>query len=163
MNYLHDLNYTLVSNSAPHGTHPLPMHKRMETELYRKWLVDMVRPHKVILITARPDKWLEPTLARIKAITGWEPMDAYFDDGVTRTPPAIKRHILLDKIFPKYGRGEYYGIESNPKTRDMYTTLGIPSVWVNKTGTTLRDERRLLQELPLALPQTALDLPHDRV
>ena len=158
MIYLLDLNYTLVSNSAPHGTHPQPMHKRMETELYRKWLVDMVRPHKVILITARPDRWMEPTLDRIKAITAWEPMDAYFDDGATRTPPAIKRHILLNKIFPKYGRGEYYGIESNPKTRDMYATLGIPSVWVNTTGRALRDHRNLLRVLPTALPQAGFDL-----
>ena len=156
MIYLLDLNYTLIGNSAPHGTHPEPMHRRMETELYRKWLVDMVRPHQVILITARPDRWREPTLARIKTLTGWEPMDAYFDDGATRTPPAIKRHILLNKIFPKHGRGKYYGIESNPKTRGMYATLGIPSVWVNKAGRALRDNYHLLTELPTVLPQRQL-------
>jgi hypothetical protein len=152
-----DLNYTLISNSAPHGTHPQPMHKRMQTELYREWLVDLLRPHKVILITARPERWQEPTLARIAELTGWQPMDAYFDDGATRTPPAIKRHILLTKIFPKYGRsGDYYGIESNPKTRDVYASLGIPSVWVSKTAKALRDHRHLLKELPTVLPQGTL-------
>jgi hypothetical protein len=156
--YLLDLNYTLIGNSAPHGTHPEPMHKRIQTETYRQWLVDLLRPHRVILITARPDRWREATLARIQELTGWQPMDAYFDDGVTRTPPAIKRHILLDLIFPKYGRGDYYGIESNPKTRDMYTTLGIPSVWVNKPGTVLRDETGLVRKLPTAMPQRRLDL-----
>lgn len=134
------------------------MHKRMETETYREWLVDMLRPHKVILITARPDRWREPTLARIAELTGWQPMDAYFDNGTTRTPPAIKRHILLTKIFPKYGSGDYYGIESNPKTRDVYSTLGIPSVWVSKTGKSLKDHRRQFRDLPTAVPQAVLDL-----
>jgi len=129
------------------------MQKRMETETYRQWLVEMLRPHQVILITARPDRWKAPTLARIQELTGWQPMDAYFDDGSIRTPPAIKRHILLDQIFPKHGRGEYYAIESNPKTRAMYATLGIPSVWVNSPGNSLRDERRLIAKLPSMLPQ----------
>ncbi len=158
MIYLLDLNYTLVANSAPHGTTPDPMTKRMQTEQYRQWLVELLRPHRVILITARPDRWKEPTVARIADLTGWQPMDAYFDDGVTRTPPAIKRHILLDRIFPKYGRGDYYAIESNPKTRDMYATLGIPSVWVSKAGAGLRDARRLIKGIPTEHSQARLDL-----
>lgn len=158
MIYLLDLNYTLVANSAPHGTTPEPMQKRMQTETYRQWLVEMLRPHRVILITARPDRWREATLARISELTRWQPMEAYFDDGNIRTPPAIKRLALLTKIFPKYGRGDFYGIESNPKTRDMYATLGIPSVWVNRLGTSLRDDRRLVPELPTVHPQSRLDL-----
>ena len=97
-------------------------------------------------------------MARIAELTGWQPMDAYFDDGVTRTPPAIKRHILIDLIFPKYGRDNYYAIESNPKTRDVYACLGIPSVWVNKTGRALKDHRRQFRDLPTELPQVGLDL-----
>jgi len=155
--YLLDLNYTLVANSAPHGTTPEPMPKRMQTERYRQWLVELLRPHRVILITARPDRWREPTVARIADLTGWQPMDAYFDDGMTRTPPAIKRHILLDLIFPKYGRGDYYAIESNPKTRGVYATLGIPSVWVSKAGTGVQDSRRIIQGLPTELPQAGLE------
>ena len=157
MIYLLDLNYTLVANSAPHGTTPDPMPKRMQTEQYRQWLVELLRPHRVILITARPDRWREPTVARIADLTGWQPMDAYFDDGMTRTPPAIKRHILLDLIFPKYGRGDYYAIESNPKTRGVYATLGIPSVWVSKAGTGVQDSRRIIQGLPTELPQAGLE------
>jgi len=84
-------------------------------------------------------------------------MDAYFDDGVTRTPPAIKRHILIDLVFPKYGRGDYYAIESNPKTRGVYATLGIPSVWVSKAGTGVQDSRRIIQGLPTELPQAGLE------
>jgi hypothetical protein len=156
--YLLDLNYTLVANSAPHGTTPEPMTKRMQTERYRQWLVELLRPHRVILITARPDRWREPTVARIADLTGWQPMDAYFDDGLTRTPPAIKRHILIDLVFPKYGRGDYYAIESNPKTRDMYATLGIPSIWVNRSGRKLRDARRTIPGVPLEHPQGQFDL-----
>ena len=157
MIYLLDLNYTLVANSAPHGTTPEPMPKRMQTERYRQWLVELLRPHRVILITARPDRWRDPTVARIADLTGWQPMDAFFDDGMTRTPPAIKRHILIDLIFPKYGRGDYYAIESNPKTRSVYATLGIPSVWVSKAGTGVQDSRRIIQGLPTELPQAGLE------
>jgi hypothetical protein len=156
--YLLDLNFTLVANNPPRGTAGPPMSKRMKTETYRRWLVEMLRPHRVILITARPDCWKDQTLARIEELTGWRPMDAYFDDGATRTPPAIKRHILIDLVFPKYGRGDYYGIESNPKTRDVYAALGIPSVWVNKKGTALEDCRRQFGDLPVELPQAGLDL-----
>ena len=158
MIYLLDLNYTLVANSAPHGTTPEPMPKRMQTERYRQWLVELLRPHRVILITARPDRWRDPTVARIADLTGWQPMDAFFDDGMTRTPPAIKRHILIDLIFPKYGRGDYYAIESNPKTRSVYATLGIPSVWVSRTGTNLRDARRSIKGIPTEHAQARLDL-----
>lgn len=158
MIYLLDLNFTLVANNPPRGAPSEPMARRMQTELYRQWLVELLRPHEVILITARPDSWKEPTLARIAELTAWQPMDAYFDDGVTRTPPAIKRHILIDLIFPKYGRGDYYAIESNPKTRAVYATLGIPSVWVNKAGNSLKDHRRQFRDLPTELPQTRLDL-----
>jgi len=151
--YLLDLNYTLVANSAPRGTALAPMRKRLTMECYRPWLVEMLRTHPVILITARPERWKEATLARIGELTGWQPMDAYFDDGSIRTPPAVKRRILLEKIFPKHGHGEYYAIESNPKTRTMYAAFGIPSVWVNATGLVLRDHRRLLSQLPTAIPQ----------
>jgi hypothetical protein len=156
--YLLDLNFTLVANNPPRGTPAPPMQKRMQTEIYRQWLVEMLRPHRVILITARPDRWKEPTLVRIKELTGWQPMDAYFDDGVTRTPPAIKRHLLIDVIFPKFGRGAFYGIESNPKTRAVYAALGIPSVWVSMTGKSLRDGRRVFRALPTEMPQARLDL-----
>ncbi len=147
--YLLDLNYTLIANSTPKGKSPAPMKRRIETERYRQWLVEMLRPHAVILITARPERWRQATLTRIAALTGWQPMDTYFDDGVTWTPPAIKRRILLTKIFPKFGRGNYYGIESNKKTRDMYATLGIPSLWVNASGKALRDHLRLFTTLPI--------------
>lgn len=156
MTILLDLNYTLVSNSPKFGSPPAPMTKRMDSERYRKWLIEMVRPHHVILITARPDSWREVTLARIEDLTGWRPQEAYFDEGATRTPPAIKRHILLTKVFPRHDRGNMLAIESNPKTRDMYHTLGIPSLWVNRSGGSLRDASGLVARLPGELPPPLL-------
>ena len=151
--YLLDLNYTLIANSPPTGKSPPPMKKRIHTECYRQWLVEMLRPHAVILITARPQRWKSATLARINMLTGWQPMDAYFDDGAIRTPPAIKRHILLDIIFPKHGHGVYHAIESNPKTRQMYSRLGISSSWVKSPGTA-----RCNKDLLLKISQGTLNL-----
>jgi hypothetical protein len=50
-----DLNYTLVSNNPARGTTPERMEKRLANEQYRQWLVELVRPHTVVLITARPE------------------------------------------------------------------------------------------------------------
>lgn len=131
MIYLLDLNYTLVGNSPQRGTPPVrPFIRQIEQEEYRQWLVELLRPHRVILITARPDRYREPTLARIRELTGWEPMDAYFAD-INSRPHMIKEHLLEDYIFPKYGRDGYFGLESNPHTRAMYMRKGIDAVRVN--------------------------------
>lgn len=131
MIYLLDLNYTLVGNSPQRGTPPVrPFIRQIEQEKYRQWLVELLRPHRVILITARPDRYREPTLARIRELTGWEPMDAYFAD-INSRPHMIKEHLLEDYIFPKYGRDGYFGLESNPHTRAMYKRKGIDAVRVN--------------------------------
>lgn len=131
MIYLLDLNYTLVGNSPQRGTPPVrPFIRQIEQEQYRQWLVELLRPHRVVLITARPDRYREPTLARIREQTGWAPMDAYFAD-INSRPHMIKEHLLEDYIFPKYGRGGYFGLESNPHTRAMYKRKGIDAVRVN--------------------------------
>jgi len=60
-----DLNYTLVANNPARGTTPERMEKRLAGEQYRQWLVEMVRPLTVVLITARPANWMTKTLDRI--------------------------------------------------------------------------------------------------
>lgn len=130
MIYLLDLNYTLVGNSPKHGTPPIrPFNRQIEQEEYRQWLVDLLRPHQVILITARPDRYREATLERIAEKTGWSPMDAYFAE-ISARPHQIKEHLLKNRIFPKYGKGGYFGLESNPMTRGMYAQYGIGAVRV---------------------------------
>ena len=108
MIYLLDLNYTLVANSPKRGDPPIrPFIRQIEQEEYRQWLIELLRPHPVILITARPNRYQEVTLARIKDKCGWEPMDAYFAEG-----------------------SGYFGFESNPHTRAMYARCGINAIKV---------------------------------
>ena len=130
MKYLVDLNYTLVGNSPKWGEPRItPFSRQIEQETYRQWVVDFLRDKYAILITARPIRYKEQTLARIFSQTNWQPQEAYFAE-ISATPPDIKEDLLLRYIFPKHGRnGEYYfGIESNPKTRAMYLCYNIESL-----------------------------------
>lgn len=126
-----DLNYTLVANSPAHGTTPMRMEKRLANEQYRQWLVELVRPHTVILMTARPETWIIQTLDSIESQTGWRPQGACFAPIGWWNPPAIKEHLLKKDVFPIYGRHtRYIAIESNPRTRKMYARFAIPSLSV---------------------------------
>lgn len=125
-----DLNYTLVENSPKWGAPKIyPFIRQIEQETYRQWLVDFLRDKYAILITARPQKYREATLERIKLLTGWQPQEAYFAE-ISATPPEVKEDLLLRYIFPKHGRNgeDYFGIESNPKTRAMYLRYSIESL-----------------------------------
>ena len=125
-----DLNYTLVENSPKWGAPKIyPFIRQIEQEAYRRWLVDFLRDKCAILITARPQKYREATLERIKLLTGWQPQEVYFAE-ISATPPEIKEDLLLRYIFPKHGRNgkDYFGIESNPKTRAMYLCYNIESL-----------------------------------
>jgi hypothetical protein len=144
-----DLNYTLVANSPRHGTTPPGMEQRLRDERYRQWLEELVRPHTVVLITARPETWMVRTLDHMEEQTGWRPQDACFAPRGWFNPPAIKEHLLQKAVFPIHGRdASYTAIESNPRTREMYSRFDIPSLWVNSSGTSLRNKRRLIRDLP---------------
>ena len=125
-----DLNYTLVENSPKWGAPKIyPFIRQIEQEAYRQWLVDFLRDKYAILITARPQKYREATLERIKLLTGWQPQEVYFAE-ISATPPESKEDLVLRYIFPKHGRNgqDYFGIESNPKTRAMYLRYSIESL-----------------------------------
>lgn len=130
MKYLVDLNYTLVGNSPKWGEPRItPFLRQIEQETYRQWVVDFLRDKYAILITARPIRYKEQTLARIFSQTNWQPQEAYFAE-ISATPPEIKEDLLLRYIFPKHGRNgeDYFGIESNPKTRGMYLCYNVESL-----------------------------------
>jgi hypothetical protein len=144
-----DLNYTLVANSPKHGTTPERMEKRLANEQYRQWLVELVRPHTVVLITARPETWTIKTLDRIEEQTGWLPQDACFAPKGWWNPPAIKEHLLKKDVFPIHGDdARYLAIESNPRTREMYAKFSIPCLWVTAEGTCLTEGTRIVKRLP---------------
>ncbi len=129
MKYLVDLNYTLVDNSPKWGEPRItPFSRQIEQETYRQWLVDFLRDKYAILITARPIRYKEQTLARIFSQTNWQPQESYFAE-IFVPPPEIKEDLLLRYIFPKYGKNgaDFFGIESNQKTRAMYGKYGILS------------------------------------
>lgn len=85
-----DLNYTFVENSPKWGSPKIyPFIRQIEQERYRQWLVDFLRGKYAVLITARPQKYREATLERIKLLTGWQPQEAYFAE-ISATPPEIK-------------------------------------------------------------------------
>jgi hypothetical protein len=129
-----DLNYTFVDNQAE--TAKLggeDFGRRLDFERYRRWLLDLVREGHVILITARPEKYRERTLARIDSLLGWKPDEAYFNEH-DLMPAVCKQEVLLTRIFPKYGRpsdgARYLAVESNPRTAFMYAGYGIPALRV---------------------------------
>lgn len=130
MKYLVDLNYTLVGNSPKWGEPRItPFSRQIELETYRQWLVNFLHDKYAILITARPAKYKEQTLARILSQMNWQPQEAYFAE-ISAPPPEIKKGLLLRYIFPKHGKNgaDFFGIESNPKTRAMYGKYDIESL-----------------------------------
>lgn len=105
-----DLNHTLVADSPRRGDpRPASFADRVAAERYRLTLVELVRPHHVILVTARPERHREATLAAIRArCGGWEPQEAYFNDA-SLPPPAAKARALGLHVFPRHGRdGRWY-------------------------------------------------------
>lgn len=130
MKYLVDLNYTLVGNSPKWGEPRItPFSRQIELETYRQWLVNFLHDKYAILITARPIRYKEQTLARIFSQTNWKPQEAYFAE-IFAPPHEIKEDLLLRYIFPKHSKNgeDFFGIESNPKTRAMYERYGIKSL-----------------------------------
>ena len=126
-----DLNYTLVGNQME--TRMLrPFSRRMVAEEYRLDLIEAIRNDYVIIVTARPDRQMKQTMENIKRKTGWQPDEWYFND-MNAEPPVFKESALRRFIFPKHGvqagpeEVSYYAVESNPKTRTMYSRFGIPA------------------------------------
>ena len=123
-----DLNYTLVGNQIE--TRLLrPFSRRLEAEEYRSDLIEAIRGDYVILVTARPGRQREETLANIRRKTSWMPQEWYFND-IDAQPPVFKKSALQRFIFPKHGEdwGLYYAVESNPRTRAMYAKFGIAAL-----------------------------------
>jgi len=121
-----DLNYTLVENSEEKLT---PFTRQIQAERYRQWLVELIKPHHVIMLTARPAIHQKATLESIEQKTGWLPQESYFN--VYRLAPPVAKEVMLKKyVIPKHGKTDYLAIESNPRTRAMYERHQIRSIQI---------------------------------
>lgn len=127
-----DLNYTLVGNSIA-NKFTSPYQRKIKNEEYREWLVSIIRNEHVILITARPDYQKELTMQNIQEKLKWQPTESYYNE-LNQQPPECKERILNEYIFPKHGEEgdgvHYFGLESNPRTKKMYSKYQIPAVTV---------------------------------
>lgn len=140
-----DLNYTLVSNSAE-NRYTQPYKKKIKHELYRKWLVELIKDYYVIIITARPNYQQNETMDSIKEkLNGWMPDEVYFQEE-NNTPPVAKEKLLKKYILPKHGKlNNFLAVESNPKTKVMYKKFGINSVSVyDEEGRELKEILKLV-------------------
>lgn len=101
-------------------------------------MVDLLRPEYVVLVTARNIKWGVPTLSRLWTTQKWLPNEAIFNDTDISgdNAPKIKKTQFLNKIAPRHGTDtkKYFAIESNPRTREMYSSLGIQSFDCERMG-----------------------------
>jgi len=128
MIYLLDLNQTLV-DAKKDAPRIRPFELQIANETYRQWLVELLRNEYVILITARPKKYKAMTLERVQSLTNWQPQEAFFAE-IRSWPHFKKAHLLRKYILPNHGKDgrQYFGIESNPKTRAIYAQYGITSL-----------------------------------
>lgn len=136
-----DLNYTLVGNSSE-IKFIRPFQKKIQAELYRDWLVELIKDYYVILITARPDYQKKATIDSLKEkFDYWMPDEMYFQEENDR-PPIAKEKLLKKYIIPKHRLdSNFLAIESNPRTKKMYEKYQIPSVSVyDEDGIELRKE-----------------------
>ena len=51
----------------------------VNSEFYRKWLTNLLRKYKVVMLTSRPEYYKNQTLKRIKELEKWQPNDAFFN------------------------------------------------------------------------------------
>ena len=135
-----DLNYTLVDNSSE-IKYIRPYQKKINSEKYREWLIELINTYYIIIITARPDYQKSTTIKSFEEkLNGWMPDEMYFQEENDR-PPIAKEKLLKKYIFPKHGENNnYLALESNPRTKMMYKQYNIPSVSVyDDEGLELRE------------------------
>lgn len=135
-----DLNYTLVANSWLKRKEPGPYRWQISRETYRTWLIDLIAPHTVLLVTVRGQEYRQTTLSHIQDLTGWQPDAAFFNPTPAIYRGDIVKHAyLIDTILPRFGLARpYLALESFIPARRMYQEqFNIPALNVEalrKTG-----------------------------
>ena len=121
-----DLNYALLTDKKASKT---PLMKQLEQERYDLDLIQMLQSERVILVSARPQKYRIITLANLYNETGWQPEEAFFNESA-RSAHQCKKYVLQKHILPLNER--CVAIESNLTTRKMYAHYRIPSMTVDE-------------------------------
>ena len=122
-----DLNYTLIADQQV-SRYIRPIELRVEQEQFRMDLVDTLAGYRVFMLTARPERQKAATLAAIgRRIPQLVLERAYFNTH-DEQPPDAKLRMMREFILPDGIKPETcFAIESNPKTRIMYSRLGVQS------------------------------------
>lgn len=121
-----DLNSTYAANASEVHLMQVGIY-HVQREVYRKWLTELLRGRTVVMMTARPAQYAAETLARIKALEGWAPELALFNQWRAKAADA-KARMLRETVIPRFGAPEgdrYVAIESNSLTRAMFAKQGI--------------------------------------
>jgi len=120
-----DLNYTLIGDQQT-SRYIRPIERRVELEEYRLDLVEALAGYRVFMLTARPERQKAATLGAMgRRIPELVLERAYFNTH-DELPPDAKRRMLKTYILPDgIDPAICFAIESNPKTRSMYSVNGI--------------------------------------
>ena len=128
-----DYMQTLVENGKDPECRKLIQQGRyrdwIQMERLRAWLIELLEDRKVILMTARHQRYRNLTMSIIGE-SDLNPIECHFNE-FSLSPPDCKQRVLIDFIYPKYGHpdpGRYLALESNPKTRAMYAANGIEAI-----------------------------------
>jgi hypothetical protein len=123
-----DLNSTYAANASQVHIMQRGIYN-VQQEFYRSWLTAMLRHRTVVMMTSRPSKYQDETMKRIFDIEAWAPGLAIFNAWFLPAPGA-KLKMLRETVYPAFGEpapGRYVAIESNIKSRAMFSQQAIPA------------------------------------
>lgn len=120
-----DLNCTLAAKIKMNENFEYDVNE----DVYRMDLVQAIKNNRIFIITARTDNYKEQTLLKIKNDTGLEIERSYFK------PLSMKyvkvqdfKKMIAENLFQEgFKADDFFGIESNIKTREAYKSIGIQS------------------------------------
>jgi hypothetical protein len=122
-----DLNFTLVADQQV-SRRVRPIELRVEQEKYRLDLVEALAGYRVFMLTARPERQKDVTLAAIRRRIPQLVLERAYFNTHDEPPPDAKLRMMRDHILPAgIAPATCFAVESNPRTRKMYAALGVAS------------------------------------